>query len=75
MRAKYEKHRGGIKIKDGDMKDDRGDGQRQEEMWEGSGCMQRQGGGEQSGLSGVLKNTPMTKGGRWGDNLNFFGKK
>lgn len=63
MRAKHEEHRGGIKIKDGDVKADRGDGQRRE-MWEGSGCVERQGGREQSGLSSVLKNTLLTKGGR-----------
>lgn len=61
MRAKYKKHRGAMKIKWRGMKDDGGDGQRQE-MWEREGgCMHGQGGGEQSGLSGVLTPTPTTK--------------
>lgn len=41
------------------MKDDGRDGQRQEETWErGEESVERQGGGEQSGLSGVLKTPP-----------------
>lgn len=36
MRAKYKKHRGAMKIKWRGMKDDGGDGQRQE-MWEREG--------------------------------------
>ena len=46
------------------MKDDGGDGQRRDELWERGGVWRRSGGGEQSSLSGVLKNTPMAKGER-----------
>lgn len=48
-----------VKIKKGGMRDDQGDGQRQGMcVCVGGGVRRGLGGGEQSGLSGVLKTPP-----------------